>query len=160
MVEKTTDAGPAPNPLVAATDRLRESATWLLGAFAAVGAVAGGLQLANIGKLGTDVPGRLGAAIVGRILTVAAIVVAVSAAARASARSRVNLAMIGTPDFASARSQVDGDQEALAGFGTVANLAVELLARRTAVLQKMPRTVRRSSTVADPLTREDHEQLT
>jgi hypothetical protein len=90
---------------------------------------------------------------------VVAIVVAVSAAARVSARSRVNLALLGTHDFASIRSQIDGDQEALAGFGTVANLATEVLARRTAVLQKDAAYRKAFEHRADPETEADPEKL-
>jgi hypothetical protein len=159
MAEDSRDTPPPPNPLVAATDKLRQSAIWLLGAFAAVGAVfAAGLQLANIGNLGTDTPGRLGAAIVGLILTVAAIVVAVSAAARVSARSRVNLALIGTPEFDSVRSLVDNDHEALAGFDSVADLAEKVLACRITAVQKDAAYRKAYEHAVDPATRADPEK--
>lgn len=130
-------AASAASSLVTATDKLRQSANWLLGAFAAVGAVfAAGLQLANIGSLGADTPGRLTVAALGLSATVIAIIVAVSAAGSVSARSRVNLALLGTGDLAAIQQEIDNDHEALAGFTDIADLRQEVVARRGAVLQK------------------------
>jgi len=49
----------------AATEALRSTARWILGALAAVGAVlVGGLQLSGLGKLGSDEPVRLAVAVI------------------------------------------------------------------------------------------------
>jgi hypothetical protein len=106
--EKKTLTG---GPLGTAADRIRDSAKWLLGSFAAVGAIlAAGLQLANIGNLNGQDQSRLVAALVGVAVTVIAIVVAIWQAGRVAAVSYVSLGLLSTPDYSEERAEIETDK--------------------------------------------------
>jgi hypothetical protein len=119
------EPAPATTALSQAADRLRESAKWTLVAFAAVGVVlAGGLQLADIGELTWDDPGRLLVAAAGLCLAIAGIAVAVSAASRVVSSSSVNMGtLLSSSQLEPVRTGIDADQDGLLGNqGTVATL--------------------------------------
>src|ERR1700719_2870994 len=91
-----SDANSQQKPVGAFSDaanRIRDSAKWLLGAFAAVGALlAAGLQLADLGKLASDRSDhRLQWAVVGVGAAVLGIGIAIGAAASVITRSFVTL---------------------------------------------------------------------
>jgi hypothetical protein len=135
--EKNGDAKAAATGLAAATDKLRASATWILGAFAAVGATfAAGLSLANIGKLSVDEPVRLGCAVLGIVVTVAAVVVAIAATVSVTANSRVSLSLLASSAFDQLRGQLDADEEIRGGYESVADLRRQVLLLRANVLAK------------------------
>lgn len=134
---KKADAQVAVTGLAAATDKLRASATWMLGAFAAVGATfAAGLSLANIGNLSVDEPARLGFAALGIVVTVGAVVVAIAATVRVTANSRVSLTLLATSAFDQLRGQLDADDEVRGGYASVSDLRTQVLALRADVLAK------------------------
>src|SRR5690242_2358425 len=89
--------GDAPSPasfsgdVSAALGDMRSSAKWLLGAFAATGAVVfAGLQLTSLGDINTDVdPWRMPTAIVGFGLTIVGIAIAIGAIGAFLRRSSV-----------------------------------------------------------------------
>ena len=107
--DQAKPATPGETPLAKAAERIRGSSQWLIGAFAAVGAVlAAGLQLADIGDLTTDDWWRLIAAIGGILLAVVGIIVAISNAANVSTRSDVSLGWLAAnPDEAASKAVVD-----------------------------------------------------
>lgn len=116
------------NPLAAAADRIRESAKWMLTSFAAVGVVfAAGLQLADLGELSTDEPGRLVAAGIGLLATVVSITVAVAAAGSVAATSHVNLILLAhDDDFAKVRESINSDTVLLQPAADVAALEAQV----------------------------------
>lgn len=79
---------PAPSPLAAANQRIRDTAKWLIGSAAAVGAaLIAGSQLSNIGRLSAGWPtstatARLWVAAAGVLLGLAGVVFAIAAAVR------------------------------------------------------------------------------
>lgn len=81
--QNKSETAPASDPYTKATDDLRTAAKWLLGAFAAVGALFGaGVQLTGAGDLTKEMPSRLAAAGIGFLLVVGGIVLAIYATAK------------------------------------------------------------------------------
>lgn len=100
----------AQTPLANAAERIRGSAQWLLGAFAAVGALlAAGLQIGSIGELDIDDGARFWIAFAGIAIAVIGIVVAVAAAASVSTRSDVSLHWLAANPNSQASKMVDAD---------------------------------------------------
>jgi hypothetical protein len=99
------------SPLAKASDRIRASAQYLLGAFAAVGAtLAAGLQLADIGEVSFDEDAlRAGLTFVGLAGAVVGIAVAIAAAADVSTQSHVSLPWLIANRTSPARDAVDSD---------------------------------------------------
>jgi hypothetical protein len=120
-----------------AADRIRDSAKWLLGAFAAVGALlAAGLQLADLGKLASDRSDhRLQWAILGVVAAVLGISIAIGASASVITRSFVTLKWL--TEKKRRRTGLDGDAVLLANHSDVPELyrkAIDALeAQRLAV---------------------------
>lgn len=82
----------------------------MLGAFAAVGVVlAAGLQIASLGDLTLDDPGRFWTALAGVFLAIVGIVVAVASAASVASSSHVTLAWIRNNATSDAAKAVDDD---------------------------------------------------
>lgn len=97
-------------PLASAAERIRGSAQWLLGAFAAVGALlAAGLQIASIGELDTDNGARFWIAFGGIALAVIGIIFAVAAAATVSTKSEVSLHWLASNPDSEASKMVNAD---------------------------------------------------
>jgi hypothetical protein len=119
----TARAEAAKTGLSAAAERIRQSATWLLTSFAAVGVVlAGGLQLADLGKLSWDEPSRVVAALGGVTLAILGIAIAVGAASTVPTRSYVNLNWLVSHPDDPATQVVAGDQDLLAPYDTITAL--------------------------------------
>ncbi len=153
MADEKKEEKAAPSGLAGATDKLRAVATWMLGAFAAVGAIfAAGVSLANIGKLSTDEPARLSAAVIGIGVTVIAIIVAVAATARVTANSRVSLTLLGTDAMSKLREKVDRDEETLGAYASVAALRSKVRELRTEVMDKNAAYMAAYEALADPAT--------
>jgi hypothetical protein len=120
-----------------AADRIRDSAKWLLTAFAGVGAVlAAGLPLADLGKLASDrSEHRLQLAIAAVVAAELGIGVAIGGAASVINRSFVTLKWL--KDRQRRHQSIDGDRILLAGYESVPQLydkmASALQAHRTAV---------------------------
>jgi hypothetical protein len=113
-------------PLANAAERIRGSAQWLLGAFAAVGALlAAGLQIADIGSLNADDWARVVAALAGIAIAVFGVVAAVSAAASVSTRSDVSLHWLTEHPNSEASKIVEADSALRQGL-TVAQLRARL----------------------------------
>jgi hypothetical protein len=102
-----------------AANRIRDSAKWLLGAFAAVGAVlAAGLQLADLGRLAADRSDhRLQWAVVGVGAAVLGIGIAIGAATSVITRSFVTLQWLAAKDRRHRR--IDKDKVLLANHDSV-----------------------------------------
>lgn len=117
-------------PYDTATAALRDSAKWLLGAFAAVGAVfAAGLQLASIGDLSWDHRGRLIAAVLGVLLTVGGVAVAIYAVSEILTRRLVTLATLATDtDLQPERDWLADSPDLLGGKSDVAQLRTDYTA--------------------------------
>jgi hypothetical protein len=113
---------------VEATEQIRSAAKWLLGSFAAVGAVfAAGLQLANTGGVSAAVPSRLVATLVGLVLTVAGIIVAVWAVSDVLLRRNVSLAdVISSADYATEKGVVSADKELYSPFESLEDLRAQI----------------------------------
>lgn len=106
-------------PLAKAAERIRGSAQWLLGAFAAVGALlAAGLQIASIGDLDTDDGWRFWVAFAGIAIAVIGIVVAVAAAATVSTKSEVSLPWLVQNCNSEAAKMVQADSALRQGLST------------------------------------------
>jgi hypothetical protein len=93
--------GEATTPLGKAADRIRASAQYLLGAFAAVGAVlAAGLQLGDVGDVSLDQnPVRFWMTFVGIAAAVLGITLAIAGAGGVSTKSHVDLSwLVQNPD--------------------------------------------------------------
>lgn len=105
-------------PLDRASDRIRESAKWLIVSFAAVGAVlAAGLQIAGIGELEG---GRLAVALVGLAAAIVGIAFAIRAAGGVVTESFVSMKWLADQDKSHvAMRGVEGDTALLGGFDTV-----------------------------------------
>jgi hypothetical protein len=105
-----------------AADRIRDSAKWLLGAFAAVGALlAAGLQLADLGQLAPDREDhRLQWAAVGVGAAILGIGIAIGAAASVVTRSFVSLRWLAQKRRRT--KDLDDDKILLAGQADVATL--------------------------------------
>jgi hypothetical protein len=110
-----------PGPLAAGAERIRDSAKWLIAAFAAVGAVlAAGLQLTGLGGLEG---GRLLATLIGLGLAVAGVVVAITASGSVVTASFVSLKWLSEQASSNtAMVDVEGDTGLLGGFATVKDL--------------------------------------
>src|SRR5689334_9224297 len=125
-------AGDAPaepaSGYVEATEQIRSAAKWLLGSFAAVGAVfAAGLQLAHVGGVDASVPSRLVATLVGLLLTVAGIIVAVWAVSDVLLRRNVTLAdVISSADYATEKEAVAADRELYSPFASLEDLRAQI----------------------------------
>nr|MBA3266797.1 hypothetical protein [Acidimicrobiia bacterium] len=121
------------SPLTKAADRIRASAQYLLGAFAAVGAtLAAGLQLADIGDVSlVESPLRAVSTIIGLLAAVVGIAVAIAAAASVSTASHVDLPWLIANDRSKARAAVEGDM-ALRQGRTVGDLRDQVDAAVTA----------------------------
>jgi hypothetical protein len=109
-------SSPSGNPFTDAATRIRNSAKYLLGAFAAVGALlAAGLQLTSLGKLSSDRPDhRSQLAALGVALTVLGIALAVGSASVVISRSFVTLSWLAEKDRR--HRNVDRDKPLLAGL--------------------------------------------
>lgn len=107
-----------PFTLAQASDRIRESAKWLIASFAAVGAVlAAGLQLAGIGELEG---GRLALALVGLAAAIVGISLAIRAAGSVVTESFISMKWLAAQDSDhAAKAGVEGDIGLLVGFETV-----------------------------------------
>jgi hypothetical protein len=105
-----------------AADRIRDSAKWLLTAFAGVGAVlAAGLPLADLGKLASDRNDhRLQLAIAAIVAAELGIGIAIGAAASVINRSFVTLKWL--KEKKRRRKNLDGDSILLAGHDDVPQL--------------------------------------
>ena len=113
---------------VEATEQIRGAAKWLLGSFAAVGAVfAAGLQLADTGGVDAAVPSRLVATLLGLLLTVAGIIVAVWAVSDVLLRRNVTLAdVISNADYATEKGVVAADKELYSPFESLEDLRAQI----------------------------------
>jgi hypothetical protein len=111
---------------VEATEQIRGAAKWLLGSFAAVGAVfAAGLQLADAGGVDAAVPSRLVATLLGLLLTVTGIIVAVWAVSDVLLRRNVTLAdVISSADYATEKGTVD--KELYSPFESLEDLRAQI----------------------------------
>jgi hypothetical protein len=111
---------------VEATEQIRSAAKWLLGSFAAVGAVfAAGLQLADAGGVDAAVPSRLVATLLGLLLTVTGIIVAVWAVSDVLLRRNVTLAdVISSADYATEKGAVD--KELYSPFESLEDLRAQI----------------------------------
>lgn len=119
-------------PLARAAERIRASSQWLLGAFAAVGAVlAGGLQIADIGELTVDNLPRLILAIGGILVAVVGIISAIASAATVSTKSDVSLQWLRANPKSSAARAIAEDASLTQGE-TAESLEVHLIAAVTA----------------------------
>lgn len=89
-----------PGAFTDAANRIRDSAKWLLGAFAAVGALlAAGLQLADLGALsGTRSDSRLSWSVAGVSLALLGVGIAIGAASAVVTRSFVTLEWLQSKD--------------------------------------------------------------
>ena len=105
-----------------AANRIRDSAKWLLGAFAAVGALlAAGLQLADLGKLASNRSDyRLQWAVVGVAAAVLGIGIAIGASASVITRSFVTLKWL--TEKQSRHKAFDADKILLASHQNVQEL--------------------------------------
>jgi hypothetical protein len=75
------DTPPNPDPILAGIDRLRDTAKWLIGAYAGVGAIlVAGLQLTSLGKVEDDT--RVWLAIAGAAAALLAVTLGIGAIAR------------------------------------------------------------------------------
>ncbi len=127
MNNAETQVGDEASSLAKAAERIRGSAQWLLGAFAAVGAVlAAGLQLADIGDLSFDDVWRLVAGIGGVAIAVIGIIIAIAAAASVSTKSYVTLQWLLQHPKSRAAQTVEGDEE-LIGRRSIAQLRSEVV---------------------------------
>lgn len=90
---KSKAAPSSANPLDKASDRLRDSAKWLLASFSAVAVVIfAGLTVADLGRLDGDTPGyRLAIAVVAAALAIGGIVGALARAMRLAGASTTSL---------------------------------------------------------------------
>ena len=113
-------AAPA-SPLAAAAERIRDSAKWLLGSFAAVGAIlVAGLQLTGLGELED---GRLRWALGGLAVAVVGVVIAIGAAGAVVTKTFVTLKWLAQrPDGDPALDRIAGDKVVLGGYGSVGAL--------------------------------------
>jgi hypothetical protein len=130
-----------PDPLAAGADRIRKTAQWMIGAFAAVGAaLIAGTQLSSIGALDGW---RLALAFLAVPLALAGVALAVWAAAAVAQMSRVSLVELAAPAGAApgkrrwlfpdlrteptrrVRSEVATDATYLAGYRDVTTLKDE-----------------------------------
>lgn len=130
MTNPTADAptaAPPPSPLVKASERLRESAKWLLATFGAVGAVlAAGVALGNMKSLQTD--GDRTKAIIAAGVAAVGIVIAVVAAGRILAASYVTLMTVKDRPRLWKRN---ADKDILGNTQTVEGLRTSFLAPQT-----------------------------
>lgn len=111
-------SGEAKTPLATAAERIRGSAQWLLGAFAAVGAIlAAGLQITSIGDLDTGDGIRFAVALAGVALAVLGIIIAVAAAASVATRSDVSLPILIQQPGSKAAEMVAADTALRQGLG-------------------------------------------
>jgi hypothetical protein len=123
-----SDVKQGSNPLARASDRIREAAKWLIVSFAAVGVTLyGGLQLASIGKLSTDQPGRLAAAGIGILLALAGLTIAIAAASSVVTKSYASLRwLLHLPPTDPVRADIEGDRSLLGGYQKIADLANDI----------------------------------
>ncbi len=116
----------AQTPLANAAERIRGSAQWILGAFAAVGALlAAGLQIASIGELEPSDGARFWIAFGGIAVAVIGIVIAVGAAASVSTQSDVSLHWLASDTQSEASKKVTADPALRQGL-TVTSLQDKL----------------------------------
>lgn len=117
-------------PLAAAADRIRANAVWIIGAFAAVGAIlAAGLQIGDVGELSTDDWPRLVAAFGGVAVAFAGIVLAIAAASRVATRSHVSLNMLGTKGVLDKeKTTINADRALLLNYPSVEALVEDATA--------------------------------
>ena len=107
--EEKKEEAPA-NTLAKAADRIRASAQYLLGAFAAVGAtLAAGLQLGDIGEVSTDDMARLLATVLGIVVAVLGLAFAIQATADVSTQSHVDLPWLIRNEQSDAATMVEAD---------------------------------------------------
>lgn len=111
MADGKSEEAPA-SSLAMASDRIRASAQYLLGAFAAVGAtLAAGLQLADIGDVSfEDDALRAALTVAGLLAAVGGIALAIAAAASVSTESHVDLPWLIANPNSKASKAIDGDQ--------------------------------------------------
>lgn len=159
MAETKEVSAGAPGGLASATDKLRQVATWMLGAFAAVGVIfAAGVSLANVGKLSLDDPSRLLAAAIGVTLTVIAIIWAVAATAKVTANSRVSLALLATnSEFTEIRTTLESEPGTLGTYTTVGQLVEDLSQLRKSVREADAEYAAAYANLVDPATRSNQE---
>ena len=114
---RSRGAGGTGPPLAAAAERIRDSAKWLLGSFAAVGAIlVAGLQLTGVGELED---GRLRWALGGLAVAVVGVVIAIGAAGAVVTKTFVTLKWLAQrPDGDPALDRIAGDKVVLGGYGS------------------------------------------
>jgi hypothetical protein len=101
------------SPFERAANRARDAAKWLIAAYAAVGAaLAAGIQVSNIGRIGGDDP-RLWLALAGLVVAILAIAVAIGRVSRVLVSRPLTLPDLATkPDkeIATVRNLVEGNR--------------------------------------------------
>lgn len=133
------EAGPSSEGAFAdAADRIRESAKWLLGAFAAVGALfAAGLQLQSIGQLEAGTT-RSTTVVLGLLLTVGGISLAIGAAASVIGKSYVSLHWLVTSRRAwRLRRSLQADGLLVPGFSNFGELYAQAASAKEELVQSV-----------------------